>query len=332
LRTRGTVRILENPDHRKKDAELQSLQKQMEDCLSASDFERGLEIALGAIDRFPERPTLTHSWAIDFCLPLGRKRKAMKVLEQGFDRGAWWSPKILRSNLSELKDHQDFPRILKMGEDRFRKAEQIAEAKLIVRTPKEPSDGTRHPLLLVLHGAHSNNFDCEPHWLSILDSKRLFLASLQSSQVVMGDHYVWDDREIALREIENAYSMLTERYRIDTSKVVLGGISAGAETALFAVFLNRAPAKGFISVIPSVGAFIKEFVKNNSLPSIGTDLKGCIVAGEKDPRYGNVKIVYEFLSRKGVPIRLHSYSELGHSIPNDFDQVLVKSTEFILEE
>lgn len=332
LQTHRTIRILENPNCGNKDVELHSLQKQMEDCLNDGTFERGLKIALDAIDRFPEKATLTHSWAVDFYMSLGRKKKAMKVLEQGFRRGAWWSPKFLMSSLKELENHPAFSKILKIGEERFKKVRQHVEAELIVRTPKEYFDEKMHPLLLVLHGAHSNNFDSEPYWLSILDRKRLFLASLQSSQIVSGNHFVWDDEDIALRDVENAYSMLAERYRIDTSKVILGGISHGAEIALVAIFSNCVSARGFISVIPSVGAFVKHFVKSSSLQNKERSLKGCIVAGEKDPRYNNTKVVYEFLSKKSVPIQFYSYPELGHSIPDDFDQVLAKSIKFILEE
>jgi len=302
----------------------------MLDCLNDGAFQKGLKIALETIDRFPEKPTLTHSWAIDFYMSLRKKKKAMKMLEQGFDRGAWWSPKCLMSEIKEPKDHPEFSKILKLGEERFSEEKQHAEAELIVRTPKEYSDEKMYPLLLVLHGAYSSNFDSEPYWLSILDKRRLFLASLQSSQIVSGNHRVWDDQDMALRDVENAYSALVEHYRIDTSKVILGGISHGAEIALIAIFSNRVPAKGFISVIPSVGAFTQQFVKNNSLQNKKKGLKGCIIAGEKDPRYKNTKAVYEFLNKKGVPTQFYSYPELGHSIPDDFDHVLAKSVRFTL--
>ena len=303
----------------------------MMDCLNDRAFQKGLEIALEAIDRFPEKPTLTHSWAIDFYMSLGREKKAMKLLEQGFRRGAWWSPKFLSASLKELEDNPAFPKILKLGEERFNEVKQRAQAELIVRTPDDYSGDKTYPLLLVLHGAYSNNFDSEPYWLSILDTKRLLLASLQSSQIVSGNHHAWDDEEMALRDVENAYSALSKRYRIDTSKVILGGVSHGAEIALIAIFSNRVPARGFISVILSVGAFIQQFVKSSSLQNKKRGLKGCIVAGEKDPRYNNTKAVYEFLSKKGVPTQFYSCPELGHSIPDDFDPMLAKSVGFILE-
>jgi len=302
-------------------------------CLNDDAFERGLKIALKAIDHFPEKPTLTYSWVIDFYMSLGKEKKAMEVLEQGFRRGAWWSPKYLRSELEELEDHPTFSRILKLGEERFNEVRQHTEAELIVRTPKEYSIERMYPLLLVLHGAFSSNFDSEPHWQSVLDKRRLFLASLQSSQVVSGNHCVWDDQDMALGDVEAAYSVLAERYPIDASKVILGGISHGAEIALIAIFSNRVPARGFISVIPSVGAFVQQFVKSNSLQNHRKrGLKGCIVAGERDPRYGNTKAIYEFLSKKGVSIQFYSYPELSHSVPDDLDQKLDKSVRFILDE
>lgn len=332
MQTTGTIRIIENPKYTKEEVELQRLQKQMINCLNDGTFEKGLKIALEAIDRFPERPTLTHSWAVDFLMSLGRKKKAMEALEQGFRRGAWWSPKLLISSVKEVEDHPAFSKILKIGEERFKKEKQHAEAELIVRTPKAYSDENVYPLLLVLHGAYSSNFDSEPYWVSILDRRRLFLASLQSSQIVSGSHHVWDDEDIALRDVENAYSMLAERYQIDPSKVILAGISHGAEIALVSIFSSRVPARGFISVIPSVGAFIKKFVKSSSLHNEGRRLRGCIVAGEKDPRYSNTKVVYEFLRKIGVSMQFYSYPELNHSVPDDFHQVLAKSVKFILDE
>ncbi len=332
LQTRRAVRILENPKHKSKDVELHNLQRQMIDCLNDGAFQKGLKIALEAIYRFPEKPTLTHSWAIDFYTSLGRKKKVMKMLEQGFRRGAWWSPKYLRLELKELEDDLTFSEILKIGEERFNEAKQRAEAELVVRTPKEYSDEKMYPLLLILHGAYSNNFDSEPYWRSVLRRRRLFLASLQSSQMVSGNHCVWDEEDVALRDVESAFSVLVERYPIDPSRVILGGISHGAEIALIAIFSNSVPARGFISVIPSVGAFIEQFVKRSSLKHGEKSLKGCIVAGEKDTRYKNTRVVCEFLSKKGVPTRFYSYPELSHSIPDDFDQTLAKSVRFILEE
>ncbi len=332
MQTRRAVRILENPKHKPKDVELHCLQKQMIDCLNDGAFQKGLEIALEAIDRFMEKPTLTHSWAIYFYMSLGRKTKAMTLLEQGFRRGAWWSPKFLRSEFKGLEDQRTFSEILKMGEERFNEAKQRAEAELIVRTPRGYSDEKMYPLLLVLHGAFSSNFDSEPYWRSILGKRRLLLASLQSSQRVSANHYVWGEEDAALRDVENAYSVLTESYTIDTSKVILGGISHGAEIALTAIFSDSVPVRGFISVIPSVGAFVQRFVKSNSLQSKKRDLKGCIVAGEKDPRYNNTKVVCEFLNNKGVSTQFYSYPELSHSIPDDFDRTLAESVRFILEE
>lgn len=60
------VRILENPKHSPKDVELHNLEKQMIAYLNDGAIQSGLEITLETIDRFPEKPTLTHSWTIYF--------------------------------------------------------------------------------------------------------------------------------------------------------------------------------------------------------------------------------------------------------------------------
>lgn len=327
-----TVRILHNPKHRLEYAGFQNLQKQLERYLDESEYEIGLRVSLDAVKRFPEKPALTHLWALDFLLSLGKKEEAIKVLKHGFHHGAWWSPKLLITGFQELEDHPDFPRIIELARERFNEEKVNAKAELVVRTPREYSGEKDYPLLLVLHGAFSNNDNSQHTWTSILEKKPILLALLQSSQIMSSDHFVWDDEDIALRDVKNALSVLVRNYRIDNSKIILGGVSHGAEIALVALFSGSTPANGFISVIPSVGAFMKQFVKKDALLRWKGNARGFIIAGEKDPRYRNTQIVYEFLTKQGINCQFCSVLNSGHTIPNDFDLVLERAINFVLTE
>lgn len=331
MRLGDTLRFLHNPNCLP-DSNFHDLRKQVEGCLDNDDFERGLQISEDSIKRFPDKTTLTHSWTIDFLLSLGRKEEALKVLEDGFKQGAWWSPELLRTGWKELESHPEISRIMEMARGRFMEEKANARAELILRTPRKYSSENHYPLLLVLHGAYSNNDNSQYTWMSILKRKPMLLAFLQSSQIMSSDHFVWNDEDVALRDVKSALSTLARECPMEDSKVILGGVSRGAEIALLALFSGSVLADGFISVIPSVGAFIRQYVKKDTTPKWTKNVRGVIVAGEKDPRHQNAEIMYEFLARQGATCKFYSIPGLGHSVPNDFSLILERAVDFVLAD
>lgn len=327
-----TIRLLHNPQKKRENTELQNLQKLIERCLDAEEYERGLQISLDAIKQFPERPTLTHSWALDCLLSLGKKRKAIEVLEHGLHHGAWWSPKLFKTDWKGLEDQPGFHEILEVLRRRFAEETAVSKAELIVRTPEKYSLEKDYPLLLILHGAYSNNENSQHAWMSILKKRPILLAFLQSSQIMSSEHFVWDNEDRALRDVKSALSIVLRNYRINSSKVILGGVSRGAEIALLSLFSGSTRTDGFISVIPSVGAFMKRFIEKASPMKKKDFVRGFIITGEKDPRHPNTKIVYKFLKEQGIACQFYPVSETGHTIPENFDMILNRAINFVLKE
>ncbi|UCH32163.1 MAG: hypothetical protein JSV05_01880 [Candidatus Bathyarchaeota archaeon] len=327
-----TIRLIHNPQQKPENTEFQRLQELIEKRLDDEEYERGLKLCLTAIKRFPEKPTLTHSWTLDFLVSLGKKKEAITVLEHGLRHGAWWSPKLLKTGWKGLADQPKFQKILKVVRKRFDEETAIAKAELIVRTSEKYLREKASPLLLILHGAYSNNNNSQHTWMSSFKESSVLLAFLQSSQIMSSDHFVWDDEDKALREVKRALSILIGKYRINRSKVILGGVSRGAEVALLSLFSGNTQADGFIAVIPSVGAFTKRFIKTTH-PLIRKDIvRGFIITGEKDPRHPNTKTVYKFLKEQGIACQFHSVPGAGHTIPEDFDLILKKAINFVLKE
>jgi predicted esterase len=327
------IKIIENPIYSEKNKKFLAIQNQMEDCYEKKHFEKGLEVALEAKDRFPGNPTLIFSWLTFFLEALGKKDKELlELMEEACNRGAWWSKKAMLEILEKQKDHPKFKKIADLGEMRQKKALVDVKAELLVRTPKNYGAKNNLPSLLVLHGRYASNENSEQYWKNIVDRNDIILASLQSSQMISGAHFVWDDEIIAFEDLKCAYEILVERYGTDPSNMILAGISQGAELALIALFSGCIPATGFISMIPSVGSFSNQFISGNSVQNIVENIKGCIIAGEDDPRYDKTKTVYQFLINNGIACQLYSYPGLGHQIPDDYNQILLKSINFILGE
>jgi hypothetical protein len=327
-----TIRLLHNPQLKHENTELQNLRKLIEKCLDDEEYERGLQVSLTAVKQFPERPTLTHSWALDFLLSLGKKQKAIEVLKHGLQQGAWWSPKLLRTGWKGLEDQLGFQEAVEVSRKRFNEETAVSKAELIVRTPEKYSQEKDYPLLLTLHGAYSKNENSQHAWVSILKKKPILLAFLQSSQIMSSEHFVWDDEDRALRDVKSALLIILRNYRLSSSKVILGEVSRGAEIALLSLFSDKTQTDGFILVIPSVGAFMKRYIKKASPMKKKGFVRGFIISGEKDPRHSNTKIVYKFLKERGIACQFYSVPETGHIIPENFDMILNRAVNFVLEE
>jgi predicted esterase len=324
--------IQENPSHSPRRAEMARVEAQMMECEENGLYNKGLKLAIDSIDSFPENPTITYSWAALFHFLLGKNKKSLQTLAEGLTKGAVWSPPFLVEGFQGLKDHPRFLEILELTKKRFNYYKDLDQAELLVRTPKSYSTSKQYPLLFVFHGRFDCNAANDIHWRNIIEQKEIFLALLQSSQMQSGNHFVWDEENKAFEDLRRALAILVERYPIDASKIVLAGVSQGSELALVALFSGLATATNFISVIPSFGGFSYQLTDEDSFRNKKEIIRGCFIVGERDPRFSRTKTFFELLRENGVECQLFSYPELGHQIPDDFDQVLTKAVDFVLKE
>ncbi len=326
------IKIHENPSHNPRRVEIAKVEAQMMDCEEKGLYDKGLKLALDSIDHFPENPTITYSWAALFYVLLGKNKKSLQTLTEGLTKGAVWSPPFLEEGFQGLKDHPRFLEILELTRKRLSLDKDLEQAELLVRTPKSYFTSKQYPLLLVFHGRFHSNAANDIYWRNIIEQKEIILALLQSSQMLSGNHFVWDDENKAFEDLRRALAILVKRYPINASKIVLTGVSQGSELALVALFSGFATVTKFISVIPSFGGFSYQLTDTDSLRNKKENIRGCFIVGEQDPRFSRTKTVFKLLRENGVECRLFSYPELSHQIPDDFDQVLAKAVDFVLRE
>ncbi|MFX0051028.1 MAG: alpha/beta hydrolase [Candidatus Hodarchaeota archaeon] len=326
------IKIQENPSLNLKRAEMAKVEEQMIEYEESNHYNKGLKLAIDSIARFPENPTITYSWTALFYVLLGKNKKSLQILAEGLTKGAVWSTTFLEEGFQGLKDHPRFLDILELSRKRFNHEKEKIRAELLVRTPKSYTTSKKYPLLLVFHGRFDSNAANDIRCRNIIKQKDIFLALLQSTQMQSRNHFVWDDENKALEDLERALPVLVERYPIDASKIILAGVSQGSEMALVALFSSFVTATKFISVIPSFGGFSYQLTEEDSLRSKKGRVRGCFIVGERDPRFNRTKSFYELLRKNGIECKLFSFPELGHQIPDDFDQVLIKAVDFVLNE
>ncbi|NHK31724.1 MAG: hypothetical protein FK730_10255 [Asgard group archaeon] len=321
------VELLEIKENLPIDVEFNSNMSILEELNKQGKYEEGIKQAVVFAEIYPEKVTEFYSWALEFCESTDNNNRLLDLLNQGLIKGAWWAPDFLRMAYEELfsKD-KSFEQIIKLAEEKIPK--EKVKAKLVVRTPTDYDSSKSYPLLLVLHGRGSNNKNSDKHWKSDGIRREMILGLLQSSQLISSVHCVWDNWDKAFIDIQAAYKTLKTNYKIDEEKSIIGGISAGAEVGIGAIFEDVIPIKKMISTITSTGKFTENYVNKKKEKK---ELKIYFIVGEKDVRHDNTTKIHQYLKKIGAKSELHTCVGIGHEIPRDFDKILEKALKFLYE-
>ena len=312
------------------------LRAQLFQLYQSGEYAQALDLATRAASRFPTEALRIYYWRICMASLIKETALALQLLEEALEAGFWYAEAQLRED-PDLQSLQGLPRFEQLVEIcRKRQAEAQARAApaLITLQPEGQCQADRQPcpLLLAFHG---NNRDAEysaGFWRSAV-SKGWLLALPQSSQVGGPDGYVWNDRDWAVREIQEHVATLCEQYAVDPDRVVVAGFSMGGELAIWLALSGTIEVCGFIAVGP-VGPYMNE--PDNWVPLIEASqargLRGYMVVGEQDIFcYEGTQALAAMLRSRNIPCELEVHPNLGHDFPPEFQQSLIRALDFILQ-
>jgi predicted esterase len=286
-------------------------------------FEDALAVAERLAPAYPAFAVKTYYWRICLLSVTGRQAEALRLFEEALANGIWWFEGQLRSDpdLKSLQGNEEFERLILLSNEKTMNAQQIARPELFTYVP----DGTGpFPLLVVLHARGSSpEFDVH-FWKSVV-KHGWFLAMPQSSQLASPMAYLWDDREKALAEIAGHVDSLIERRPVDPDRIVIAGFSQGAARAMQIVMGAVVKARGFLAVVPGT---VEDGELDGWSASAGT--RDVLISGGRDPRQDFFQKVKELFEAKLIPLMFRHYPEMGHDFPDDFEDILEKGLNFIL--
>jgi predicted esterase len=265
----------------------------------------------------------------------GDNALSIGLIQEARDNGIWYGETMMRQSPS-WKPLQGIPEFEELVAE-FKEEELAANTQpLLLISEPEGGCSSDKPcsVLLALHGNGANGRTAQLGWQPVV-AQGWLLAAAQSSQAGMTDAYIWDNQEIALREIATHYGTLRDGHHIDPSKVVIGGFSMGGETALRASLLGTIPVRGFILLGPG-GPTIDAAAE--WLPLIesatGHNLRGYVFLGEQDDTVPHEEIhtIVSSLNDHGIPCKLEMVPGIAHDYPEDFAPRLERAMAFVLAE
>jgi predicted esterase len=312
---------------------VRELMKQVIDLYHAGSYDLAYGLLTREASRFPDRATRLYYWRICLASRAGRLSLALEILNEALNAGVWYPATQLQEeeDLLPLHDLPEFKTMLEICDKRQLEAQSLSRPSLELVEPdcSTPTDATKHPLLIALHGDYNNARDTLPYWMPVTN-KEFYLAVPQSTQVGTAEGFIWDDFELSEKEVVNHYKSLREQYPVDPKRTLVGGFSLGGTLAIWLAFTRAIPARGFIAVGPYLP---KKF---SWLPLIEIckkrNIRGYIIIGKQDTAcYQGAIALANLLKANNIPCELEIHPQLGHDFPPDFNHSLSNAVSFLLE-
>jgi predicted esterase len=200
--------------------------------------------------------------------------------------------------------------------------------KYAIVTPTAYTPARKYPAMIALHGAGGYKEGMMARWVSGLLADSCVVAYVESTEPAPGGGFTWYaeiPRERA--EIRSCYRDLIFRYSVDTTRVLVGGFSAGGMMALDIYLTQTVPAKGFVCLCPSMpNSFSRERVEAGVLRRE----RGFIIAGANDYlREPQLEMMAVF-NETGFNCQFNTIPLLGHAMPANFPELLDAAVDSLL--
>lgn len=324
------MQILENPQYNDLDQKFFQIQKKLFSLFTDEEYEKLAQVISDSIKN-PDFSKYLYDWAMEVAVQKHDIESVERYLQESLQHGIWFSESILKENLQDIVNLPQLKSLIMQHEKMHKEISKNTEAQLLVRTPHKPKSGKRYPMILFFDGRHSDHTISQFYWKPVLEEIDVVFASLRPSQIHASGRYAWDDEDISLQEVQDAFEILRQREDVDETSVIVSGMSQGTKIALQAIARKIIPARGFLTIAQAFKP--DQFFDTRNPSLVDKNLRGVIISGEKDkPRHPSHRKFYELAVSSGIDCEFLSYPNIGHEYPDDFNTVVIRSVEFILGE
>lgn len=258
----------------------------------------------------------------------GEGPAALAVIERALGEGCRYRTEWLLDNEALMPiARSDLEALAERAQRAYDEAAARAKPTLMFAMPDTLPDAFGYPLLMVLHGNHSNAKVTAPQWTSVAD-RGWVVAVPQSAEIgATPDAFTWNDRARVAAELDSHFEKVKRATEIDTSRTVLAGFSAGGAQALALALQRRFVVRGVIAVAPWLPRIdeLAALVAGGA----GKMLRVYIVMGVGDPSLATARDLVGLMERRNVRVSLDERAGLAHDYPEDMDATLARAVEFV---
>ena len=287
-----------------------TLRQQIFEFYRLQQWTQAITLLEGHSPHTPIEATYITFWKACFLCRAGRPDAALNALQNGVQRGLWWTEVRLRhdTDLQALQGNPAYEALIAECVQRHKTAEQThTHTSRVVVQPDSPPP---YHAMLALHGYAGNAAGTLPDW-SPLSTHGWLVAALQSSQVADMDGFHWVDTDRARDDVQHHLDELSNEFALD--QVALGGVSNGGRAALALTLTGAIRAKWAISI---GGSLHDDTVIDWSQPFERPRV--LLIAGALDTvPLERMSQQADIFKAQGVDVTLQVVPGMGHSVPHD---------------
>ncbi len=250
--------------------------------------------------------------------------KGFEELNTGMDKGYFYS--FFPGTQKQIQQYADAGTMLSRNESLRQKALDTTSVKVELKLPDDYDPSKKYPLIIFLHGNNSSLSSAKSEWEGVRLNEPYIVAFVQSSSPVSSYAYNWPVSKRSRKDIQTSFTQLKKKYKIDETKIIIAGFSAGGRMSIDTIMRNTIPAVGFIGFSP---AKLSDLDTHLIEQAKSKGRKGAIISGENDYLLTEQLNLISFLKTLEYPLRVVIHSDLGHEYPKDFEYQLNRSLEFI---
>jgi predicted esterase len=292
-------------------------------------YTEAIDLIKSVYGLFPEDDfELTRSHAL-FCRMAGLYEECMDVFEAGHKQGYFYFIIPRMQKYEPFAEFERFDDIVTEDARLREKANKKSETLMEVETPDDYSPDRRYPLLIVLHGGGSSIDRAKKHWHSAKLSDEYIVAFLQSYMCMDLITYGWRTSDKRAHEdIKRIYDKLMSDYSVDSTRIVIAGISAGGSMAFDLLINNIIPVAGVFGVCPGKP---QDFESANISAAGRKNVRAYILGGETDFYLSNQNEMAEAFKTSGLKYKQVVIEDLGHDYPEDFARWIDTALDFLID-
>jgi len=261
---------------------------------------------------------------------LMKHEENLDIYKQGHIKGFFYFLHPAIPRYKPYLEFSGFDDLVKTDRKLHEKALEHSSTLYKIDLPSGFSPKKSYPLFIIFHGGNSNFQRVGKHWNAELIDDHYIKLYLQSYRCFDSGSFTWragDPRSD--RDIIRIFKEICLSYPVDTSNIIVSGMSAGATYAIGMSLRGIIPVSGIIAFCPGLPG---EIASNAGQDNFRSDIRAYLLGGENDYYREHQEKLCRVFDQAGLDFLYVIEDEMSHQYPENEANYISEGIHFIMEQ